>query len=220
MLDHNHLIPEEMQEHNQLLIQDLRRYYTTRAEDNASLDRIHARLVEKTATSLPVTRSHELAQTPLQWQTQRERKTRRTLEQACTKDRPWYHSLGTVAAAILLVALVGSFALLLHSGQGTGTVEHGWILVAKFSGTGNRTITGQNIKVGREFGFLITCTNTQEGEVAVKFNIGSGGSACWAKNNTSLRPWWSGIRDFPPIQTIEVTTAATTSWEVFLYRGT
>lgn len=226
MLDHHQLIPEEMQEQNQPLIQDLRRYYHTRAEDNASLARIHARLLEKTATSLPASRDHEAAQPPLQSQTQRERNTRRKLEQAIAKERPWYHSLGTLAAAILLVALVGSFALLLHLGPGTGAVEHGWSLVAKFSGTGNKTITRQHIEVGRKFGWLITCTNTQEGGVAVKFNIGSGWSACRLANNTgSLGPGPSDLSDLsaadlPPIQTIEVTTAASTSWELLLFRGT
>ena len=224
MLDNNQLIPEEMQEQNQPLIQDLRRYYNTRAEDNASLARIHARLLEKTATSLPVTRSHEMAQPPLQLQTQHERNTRRKLRQVLAKDRPWYRSLGTLAAAILVVALVGSFALLLHLGPGTGAVEHGWNLAAQFSGTGNQTITRLNIEVGRKFGWLITCTNTQEGGVAVKFNnMANGWSACQAHNTELLGPEGEfdlSPRDWPPIQTIEVTTDASTSWELLLFRST
>lgn len=221
MLDQNQLTPEEAQEQNQLLIQDLRRYFNTRAQDNASLTRIHARLLEKTATSLPVSRDHEAAQPPLQLQTQREGKTGRKSRQVLAKDRPWYRSLGTLAAALLLVVLVGSFALLLHLGQGTGVVAHGWILVAKFSGTGSQTITKQHIEVGRKFAWLITCTNTQEGEVAVKFNIGDGGSACWAHHNElPPGPYDLSARDLPPIQTITVTTAASTSWELLIFRGT
>ena len=47
MLDHDQLTPEEIWEQNQPLIEDLRRYYNTRAEDNASLARIQARLLER-----------------------------------------------------------------------------------------------------------------------------------------------------------------------------
>jgi hypothetical protein len=222
MLNHDQSIPEETQEQNQFLIQDLRRYYNTRAEDNTSLARIHARLLEKTAKSLPVTRDHEVAQPPLQLQTQRDRNTRRKFAQVLAKDRPRYRSLGTLAAAVLLVALVGSFALLLHLGQGTGALEHGWSLAAKFSGTGNQTITRQNIEVGQKFGWRIICTNTQEGVVAIKYNLGSGSTACSANISTQLGP--VGIATspiaFPPIQTIEVTTNASTSWELFFFRAT
>ncbi len=223
MLDHNQLTPEEEQEQNQLLIQYLRRYYNTRAQDNESLTRIHAGLLEKTATSLPVSRDHEAAQPPLQLQTQHDRNTRRKLRQVLAKDRPRYRSLGTLAAAILVVALVGSFALFLHLGQGTGAVEHGWNLVAQFSGTGNQTITRLNIEVGRKFGWHITCTNTQEGGVTVQFNnIANGWSACRAHNTEPPGPEGSVLsaRDLPPIQTIEVTTDASTSWELLLFRGT
>ena len=223
MLDHDQLTPEEIWEQNQPLIEDLRRYYNTRAEDNASLARIHARLLAKTATSLPVTRSHEMAQAPLQLQTQRARNTGRKLEQAFTKDRPRYRFLGTLAAAILLVALIGSFALLLHHGQGTGAVEHGWSLVAKFSGRGSQTITGQNIEVGQKFRLLITCTNTQEGRVDIKYNIGTDGTMCSASRSPQHGPGAIAIspaRAFPTIHTIEVTTDASTSWELFFFRDT
>ncbi len=228
MLEHNQSTPEEMQEQNQPLIQDLRRYYNTRAEDNTSLARIHARLLEKTAASLPVTRDQEVVQPPLLLQTQRDRNNRRKFGQTFTKDKSRYRSLGTLAAAALLAALVGSFALLLHLVQGTGAVEHGWSLVAKFSGTGNQTIIKQNIEVGHKFGWLINCTNTQNGEIAVKFNSGN------SSGNSSSSGTCAGVKTDPlgpgatitspaglaPIQTIEVTTDASTSWELLLFRGT
>ena len=223
MVDHNQLTPEEEQEQNQLLIQDLHRYYNTRAQDNDSLSRIHAGLLEKTATSLPVSRDHEMAQPLLPLQTQRARNTRRKLEQSFIKDRPRYRSLGTLAAAILLVALVGSFALLLHHGQGTGAVEHGWTLVAKFSGTGSQTITGQNIEVGQKFRLLITCTNTQEGRIDITYNIGNESTMCSASRTPQHGPGAIAIstaRAFPTIHTIEVTTDASTSWELFFFRDT
>ena len=222
MLDHNQLTPEEAREQNQPLIQDLRRYYNTRADDNVSLAHIQTRLLEKTAASLPVTRDDRVARPPLLLPGRNERHTRREFAQVFAKDRLRYRSLGTLAAATLLVALIGSFALLSHLGQGMGAVERGWSLVAKFSGTGNQTITGQNIEVGQKFGWRITCTNTQEGVVAIKYNLGSGSTGCSANRPTQLGP--VGIATspiaFPPIQTIEVTTNASTSWELLFFRAT
>lgn len=219
MLDHNQLTPEETQEQNQSLIQGLRRYYNTRAEDTISLARIQARLIEK-ATSLPVAESS--VETPLSSRAKQQKNARRTLIQTFTKNRPRRRTFGTLAATILLAILVGSFALLIHTRPGTGAIQHGWTLVAQFSGTGSKTISRQHIEVGRKFGWLVTCTNTQEGGVAVKFNIGNGWSACRASRTGSPGPVISNLStlDFPPIQTIEVTTNASTSWELLLFKGT
>jgi hypothetical protein len=220
MLNHDHLTPEETWEENQPLIQDLRRYYNTRAEDSASLSRIQARLVEKTV-SLPVIEDRE--ESPPQLRTRREKNTSREFAQAFAKDTFRYRSLSTLAAAILLVALVGSFALLFHLRQGMGAVEHRWILVARFSGTGNKTITRQNIEVGQKFRLLITCTNSQKGRVDIKYNIGTAGTMCSASSSAQLGPGDSAIspaRAFPTIHTIEVTTDASTSWELFFFRDT
>ncbi len=145
--------------------------------------------------------------------------------QTFVKDKTRYRSFGTLAAAILLVILVGAFALLLHTGPGTGAVEHGWSLVTKFSGTGNQTITGQNIEVGHKFGWLITCTNTQEGGIAVKFNENANGSSwsvCQGSNTGPLGPEAdiTSPATLPLIHTIVVTTAASTSWELLLFKGT
>ena len=221
MLDHNQSTPEEVQEQYQPLIRDLRRYYNTRAEDNTSLARIQARLLEK-ATTLPVSKRPE--QTPPSSRA-KQQKNRRKLMQTFAKDRPRYRTLGTLAAAILLVILVGSFTLLIHFGTGTRTVQHGWTLVARFSGTGSQTITGQNIEVGHKFGWFIACTNTQEGEIAVKFNENANGSewsTCGGSSTGTLGPgaslWSPAI--LPPIHTIVVTTDASTSWELLLFKGT
>lgn len=222
MLDHNQLTPEEAQEQNQPLIRDLRRYYDTRAEDSTSLARIQARLLEKT-TSLPVTENPE--ESPPLPRTKHQKNGGRTFMHTFVKDRSRYHSLGTLAAAILLIVLVGSFALLLHSGPGTGAVEHGWSLIKKFSGTGNQTITGQNIEVGHKFGWLITCTNTQQGSIAVKFDENADGSSwsiCQGSNTGPLGPGANitSPATLPPIHTIVVTTDASTSWELLLFEGT
>ena len=144
--------------------------------------------------------------------------------QAFAKARSPYRSPGTLAAAVLLVALVGSFALLLHLGQGTGAVEHGWSLVAKFSGTGNQTIIKQNIEVGHKFGWLINCTNTQEGTISVQINqnAASSGGSCSGSNTGPLGPGatLTSPGAFAPIQTIKVTTDVSTSWELLIFTGT
>jgi len=222
MLDHNQLTPEETREQNQPLIQDLGRYFNTRAEDSASLARIQVRLIEK-ATSLPVTEN--TGESPPLSRAKHQKDAGRKFMRTFVKDRSRYRSLGTLAAAILLVVLVGSFVLLLHTGTGTGAVEHGWSLVAKFSGTGNQTITGQNIEVGHKFGWLITCTNTQEGSIAVKFDENADGSSwsiCQGSNTGPLGPGANiaSPATLPPIHTIVVTTDASTSWELLLFKGT
>lgn len=233
MLDRDQLTPEETQEQNQPLIRDLCGYYNTRAADNASLERIHARLLQKTTASLPVAWDREIVQPSLSRQSERNRRMK--FVRAFTKDRPRSASLATLAAAALLVVLVSSFALLLHLWQGTTAVPglppvaHDWSLAAKFSGTGNQTITRQNIEVGQKYGWLIICTNTNalDSSVAVRFNGGNysgDGSATCAKSKTGpLGP--ESIITSPgvamaPIHTIMVTTDASISWELLLFRGT
>lgn len=222
MLDHNQLTPEEAREQNQPLIQDLRHYYNTRAEDSASLARIQVRLLEK-ATTLPVTENS--GESPPLLRTKHQKNAGRKFMHTFVKDRSRYRSFGTLAAAILLVVLVGSFALLLHTGPGTSAIEHGWSLITKFSGTGNQTITGQNIEVGNKFGWLINCTNTQEGQIAVEFNENANGSSrsiCQGSNTEPLGPGatLTSPAGLAPVHTIVVTTDASTSWELFLFKGT
>lgn len=229
MLDRDQMTPEEIQEHNQPLIQDLLRYYNTRAEDNASLARIHARLLQKTAASLPVTEDSEVAQPSLLLQSRPQRNTKMKFVPAFAKDRPRYPYLTTLVAATLLVVLVGSFVLIFHLRQGTTaspTVEHGWSLVAQFSGTGNKTISGQNIEVGHKFGWLLTCTGTQDSFVDVKFNggnaSGSGSGSCSVSKTGPLGPEADVTSPvvMESIHTIQVTTAASISWELLLFKGT
>ncbi len=233
MLDRDQMTPEETQEQNQPLIQDLRGYYNTRAADKASLARIHARLLQKTAATLPVAKDREIAQPSLSRRSEGNRRMK--FVRAFTKDRPRSASLATLAAAALLVVLVGSFALLLHLWQGTTAVPgssslaHGWSLAAKFSGKGNQTITRQNIEVGQKYGWLIICTNTNalDSSVAVSFNggnsSGDGSATCAVSKTGPLGPEaiiTSPVAVMAPIHTITVATDASISWELLLFRGT
>src|SRR5262249_24174590 len=131
MLDHDQLIPEETEASYEPLIEDLRRAYTTPAEDQASLARIRAQLLQKSDVSaLP-------ARTPAA------RVISITPAPTLTDRRPRRPYLTALAAALLLVVLIGSFTLIFHPLQratavpaATPAVAPGWSLVARFSGTG------------------------------------------------------------------------------------
>jgi len=108
--------PEETQEQNRLLAHDLGHYYETHMEDQASLARIRERLLQKGATSLPVGDPGEFQRAV---HTRRERDARRAFRSTYAN----HPSLTTLAAAVLVAVLLGSFALALqrqgaHGGSG------------------------------------------------------------------------------------------------------
>lgn len=231
MRDHNQWTPEETQEQNQPLIQDLRRYYTTQAEDNASLARIRTRLLQKTTASLPAADDQEGVPFLLPARTREESRTNLRFVPAFAQDRPRYARLTTLGAAVLLVVLIGSLTVAFYLRQGrtavppSPVVEHGWSLVARWSGTGNQTITGKHLEVGHKYGWTLGCTNTKDGWISVRFNGPNGetgGNACSVNLAEPLGPVdvLSSPAAFAPIQTIEVTAAPSTSWELQLFQGT
>lgn len=228
MLDHD-LIDAEKEAQNQPLISDLTRYFDTQAEDRASLASIRARLLQKTATPLPVAEPIEEAEeiklpTPLPLY--RAKSTR-------VKPIRRHPYLNALVAACLLVVLVGSFAFVINRRTiSTGsfppgplpTVAHDWSILKTFSGTGSKTIDGLDIEVGHKYGWLVSCTNTSSGWVSLAINgngSGSGGVACDAKTSGPLAPVTSVVSPtiLPPILTIHLATDATTSWKLWLFRG-
>lgn len=233
MLDHDQLTPAETQEQNQLLIQDLSRYYDTRAEDSASLARIRARLLQRAAGPLPLVDEGELTQPPLFLPARRARDTGIRLVHTFAKDRLRHPYLNALVAAMLLLALVGSFVVVLSLQQGTATppkplaVARGWNVVATFHGTGHRTIMGQDIELGRRYGWLLTCTNTADGWVGVIFNGDKKAAETITCGGTPLEPLApndsaSATVAFAPIHTIEIVTSSSPpsiSWELFLFKG-
>ena len=80
-----------------------------------------------------------------------------TFTQSCFR-RP---SLTTLVAAVLLVALIGSFTLVLQQGQKTTAipqtrhVAHDWSLVEQLSGKGTMTFTGKHIELGHKYGWSV-----------------------------------------------------------------
>jgi hypothetical protein len=221
MLDHDQLVPEEMQEENQFLIADLSRYYETRDEDSASLARIRARLLQNTAASLPVADSAEIS--PFS----RPLRARRRLNVVRPLARHPY--LNSLVAALLLILLVSAFVLALQSRRGTTMISnppaiaHGWSLVATFHGTGNQTITGQDIEVGHRYGWLATCTGSTDSGVSFAINGHDTGGydSCSTQTAGPLGPEGSfqSLEVLAPIQTIKIKAAASTSWNLMFFKG-
>ncbi len=227
MLDHDQVTPEETEEHNQPLIRDLQRYYTTHAEDQASLEHIRAQLLRKKAASAPAADASLTLPEP----TPTARTAGIAFVPTFTLERPHRPYLTTLVAAVLLVALIGSFTLALHLRQEVAVtpptlhIAHDWSLVENLRGTGPMTVTGKNIDVGHKYGWLLTCANTLSGPVSVTFNGANEGisqSACDSKDNGApLAPntVFNSPVPLAPIQSIKITTDASTSWEFFLFVG-
>jgi len=227
MLDHD-LIDAEKEAQNQPLISDLTRYFDTQAEDRASLASIRARLLQKTATTLPVAEPVEEVEeiklpTPLPLY---------RAKNARVKPIRRHPYLNALVAACLLVVLVGSFAIVINR-RTTSTgkyppapapaVAHDWSIAASFSGEGSKTINGLNIEVGHRYGFLVACENTPSGTVYASINNGdeTGGTVCGQKTVEPLSPENSMLSPgiFPPVRAIQVTANASTSWKLWIFKG-
>lgn len=114
MITRDQLTPEESQEQNKHLVQDLGHYYDTRTEDNASLARIRKRLLQKTEASLPAVDTGKIPQLQIGVQPRRERDTRVEFRQTSAKGKARHPYLSTLAAAVLVAVLIGFFALVLQ----------------------------------------------------------------------------------------------------------
>lgn len=110
MLTPDQCTPEEIREQNRPLVQELGRYYDTHAEDNASLARIRERLRQKTAASLPVADTGKISHI----QASRARDPEMESRHTSAKARAQHPVLPTLAAAVLVVVLIGFFALVLQ----------------------------------------------------------------------------------------------------------
>lgn len=229
MLEHDQLTPEEIQEQNQYLIQDLGHYYDTRAEDSASLARIRARLLQRAQGPLPIVDDGEITPSSRFSQVRRERNTNMNFVHMLAWDSALHPLRNTLVAAVLLFVLIGSFVLAVQVRHGTGAmpetppIVRGWSLLAKFNGTGSQTITGKNIAVGQRYGWVVTCTNIQNDLVSVDINGKfSSGGGCAGIPTVPLQPEFSRTSPvaMAPIHTIKVTAPASTAWEFLLLKGT
>jgi hypothetical protein len=226
MLDPD-LIDAEKEAQNQPLISDLARYFDTQAEDRASLTSIRARLLQKTATTLPVAEPVEEAEeiklpTPLPLYRAKNARVQPV------RRHPY---LNVLVAACLLVVPVGSFAFVINR-RTTSTgkyppapapaIAHDWSILKTFSGTGSKTIDGLDIDVGHKYGLLANCTNTSSGMVTLKLNgWQSGGGSCSTKATEPLTPEYTFVSPSVGslIFSIQVTANASTSWKFWLFKG-
>ncbi len=137
------------------------------------------------------------------------------------RRRVWQRRLSGLVAAVVLLALVSTLALLfLQHGQSTGggifQIRPGWQQIALYSGTGNKTITGLHLQLPSMWGSAFTCTGS--GEVDVKatgpnYISGGGPSDCQGTDHHPTAPAGM-ILDITPheIQTITVKADAHTRW--------
>ena len=107
MADTNELTPEEMDQQNQRLMQDLRRMYPTRAQVAQPLARVQQRLFH----SGDGTPQDEVS-TPPPPLSLRTRQARGST--ANPKGKAWQRRVGTLAAAVFAALLVGTLVLVLN----------------------------------------------------------------------------------------------------------
>jgi hypothetical protein len=107
MADTNELTPEEMDQQNQRLMQDLRRMYPTRAQVAQPLARVQQRLFH----SGDGTPQDEVS-TPPPPLSLRTRQARGST--ANPKGKAWQRRVGTLAAAVFAALLVGTLILVLN----------------------------------------------------------------------------------------------------------
>ncbi|HEY6406244.1 MAG TPA: hypothetical protein VIY29_02130, partial [Ktedonobacteraceae bacterium] len=122
MAETNELVPEEVDERNKLLIQDLHRLYPTATQVAQPLARIQQRLLHSSAETLHSDVSPRPQSLP-QGTRQKGTSTVRV------KGRVWQRHLGTLAAVVCAALLVGSLILVLqlarqNSTGGAGSSTH------------------------------------------------------------------------------------------------
>lgn len=133
----------------------------------------------------------------------------------------WQQRLSALIAAVVLLALVGTFALMfLNHGQSAPTLaqpQRVWKQIALYSGTGSKTITGQHLRLPQAWGTSFACF----GSGAVNLTITSpymkdqGSIDCQAAGTPSMTPQGIGF-DLTPssaeIQAVSVQANANTRW--------
>ena len=121
MADKNELTPEEVDEQNQRLIQDLRRMYPTSAQVAQPLARVQQRLFHS---------SDGMQQDEMSTPPQLSQRTQRARASTVNpKGKAWQRRMGTLAAAVFATLLVGTLILVLNLAHqsrtgGTGTLPN------------------------------------------------------------------------------------------------
>lgn len=138
-----------------------------------------------------------------------------------TRHRSWPQRLSAIAAALLVAALVGSLALLLTSHRQSGTVTFklrpGWMVIAEYSGTGSKTITGQHVTLPYLWGSSFICKG--DGKVDVRATgptylglFGADNCSSTAANTLMPNLIFLEMSNVDKIDTIKVTANPDTAW--------
>ncbi len=137
------------------------------------------------------------------------------------RQRAWQRRLSALVAVVVLLALVGTLALLfLQHGQSTGgifQIRPGWQQIALYSGTGNKTITGLHLQLPSMWGSAFTCIGS--GGVDVKttgplFTGVGGTNDCQAIDHHPVAPtgFEFDVTPHAEIQTMTVKADEHTRW--------
>lgn len=234
--------PEELDEQDRQIAAYLQRIYDTRTEDAQSLARTRERLQKISAGTLPVS---DPVTTPEATPATRvhSRHTSgsdmpfRLIHSTFREGKTWPSRLSVLAAVLLVAMVAGSLAFFLirirqgglGSGSGVFTLRPGWAVVASYSGTGSKTISGQDIvEVPRLWGYDYACTGSgrldiQLTSISLAGERGDeylGTDNCSAPTTTVAPVGFSLDSSSQKIQTIKVTAGASTVWHLLIVEAT
>jgi hypothetical protein len=233
--------PGELDEQDRQIAAYLQRIYDTRAEDAQSLARIRERLQKISTGTLPVS---DPVTTPEAAPATRVRSRHtsgsdmpiRLIHSTFREGKTWPSRLSVLAAVLLVAVVAGSLALFLirihqgNLGSGTGvfTLRPGWAVVASYSGTGSKTISGRDIEAPRLWGYDYACTGSGKLDIQLTGIALTGereddylGTDKCSTPTTTVAPLGLSLDSSSlRIQTIKVTANASTVWHLLLVEAT
>src|SRR5260370_12876709 len=160
----------------------------------------------------------------------------RLIRSTFREGKTWPSRLSVLAAVLLVTVVAGSLALLLirihqgNLGSGTGvfTLRPGWAVVASYSGTGSKTISGRDIEAPRLWGYDYACTGSGKLDSQLTGIALTGereddylGTDKCSTPTTPVAPLGLSLDSSSlRIQTIKVTANASTVWHLLLVEAT
>jgi hypothetical protein len=232
-MSEENLLPEEMSDQGQAIVQDLRHLYNTALEDQQSLARIRARFLQKSASELPIAAISAEEPLSIIEQTTSHKTGKSSLAQKWQAQQPWIRRLNLLAALLLAAVLVGSLVLILAQSRQTNVSstlfrtpfqsQSGWHTMFSYSGTGSKTITDLSITLPQLYKLRVNCVGGDKVDVSLE--------SMGYKNATGLDPCTNELYSRPsptsysydlvsrPIHTITVTAQSQTTWYLQIDRA-
>ena len=223
MTERDTFTPEERDEQNRALIEQLRRMYTTHGEDAQSLARARVRLLQNSSEALPrsplsqpVPTIHPL---PASSQRRREGKSKmQFLHAALYERRSWQQRLATIAAVFFIVVIVGSLiVVLLQRQQGhvanPPQLRPGWTQAAYLSGSGSHTFTHLHITLSTVWGIADGCTGKGTLDILLADIYHELERPCSAVTPKDVGPWQINLESATQtLETIIVKATGSMNW--------